>query len=75
MISLFARKIIKPWDRVLLGATEWAKRDLCGDENTAGGAVCTRLKERCVGSATTPRLLSSKMDGGTKVSPESLKTS
>ena len=75
LISLFARKTIRPWDWVLLGARGCANKDLCGDENTAGGAVCTRLKGRRVGSATTPRLLSSTIDGGTKVSPASLKPS
>ncbi len=74
LISLFARKTIRPWHRVLLGAAVCAKKDLCGEENTAGGAVCTRLKERCVGSATTPRLFNSKIDGGTKVRSAPLST-
>lgn len=69
MISLFAKKIIKPWDRVREGAARCEKKDRCGDEKTAGGAVCTRLKGRCAVSDTTPRLLSSTMDGGTNVSP------
>ena len=69
LISLFAKKIIKPWDRVREGAVRCEKKDRCGDEKTAGGAVCTRLKGRCAVSDTTPRLLSSTIDGGTNVSP------
>jgi hypothetical protein len=69
LISLFARKIIKPWDRVREGAARREKKDRCGDEKTAGGAVCTRLKGRREVSDTTPRLLSSRIDGGTNVSP------
>jgi len=69
LISLFARKIIKPWDRVREGAARCEKKDRWGDEKTAGGAVCTRLKGRWEVSDTTPRLLSSRIDGGTNVSP------
>ena len=46
LISLFARNIIKPWDRVREGGARCEKKDRCGDEKTAGGAVCTRLKGR-----------------------------
>ncbi len=46
LISLFAKKIMRPWDRVRAGAARRAKKDRCGDEKTAGGAVCTRLKAR-----------------------------
>lgn len=76
LISLFARKIIKPWDRVREGAARCEKKDRCDDEKTAGGAVCTRLNGRCaVSDDTTPRLLSSTMDGGTNVSPAFLRDS
>jgi hypothetical protein len=39
LISLFARKIINPWDRVRGGGTRCEKSDRCDEENTAGGAV------------------------------------
>jgi hypothetical protein len=69
LISLFAKKIINPWDRVRAGGTRCEKNDRCDEENTAGGAVCTRLKGRWTDSDMTPRLLSSTIDGGIKVSP------
>jgi hypothetical protein len=72
LISLFARKIINPWVRVRAGGTRCEKSGRCDEENTAGGAVCTRLKGRWVDSDMTPRLLSSTIDGGIKVSPASL---
>lgn len=75
LISLFARKIINPWDRVRAGGMRCERNDRCEEENTAGGAVCTRLKGRCTDSDMTPRLLSSTTDGGTKVSPASLEGS
>lgn len=73
LISLFARKIINPWDRVRAGGTRCEKNDLFDEENTAGGAVCTRLKGRWADSDMTPRLLSPMIDGGINVSPASLK--
>jgi hypothetical protein len=72
LISLFARKIINPWDRVRAGGMRCEKNGRCDEENTAGGAVCTRLKGRWADSDMTPRLLSSTIDGGIKVSPVSL---
>lgn len=71
MISLFARKIINPWDRIRAGGARCEKNDRCDDENTAG-AVCTRLNGRWADSVTTPRPLSSTIDEGIKVSPASL---
>lgn len=72
LISLFAKKIINPWVRVRAGGRRCEKNDRCDEENTAGGAVCTRLKGRWVDSDMTPRLLSSTINGGIKVSPASL---
>lgn len=72
LISLFARKIINPWDRARAEGTRCEKSDWCDEENTAG-AVCTRLKGRRADSDMTPRLLSSTIEGGIKVSPASLK--
>jgi hypothetical protein len=46
----------------------------CDEEKTAGGAVCMRLKGRWADSDMTPRLLSSTIEGGTKVSPASLES-
>jgi len=63
---------MRPWDRVRVGTARCAKSDRCGDEKTAGGAVCTRLKVRGAGWDMTPRLLSSTIDGGTNVRPEFL---
>ena len=75
LISLFARKIINPWDLVRGGRIRCEKNGRCDEENTAGGAVCTRLKGRWADSDMTPRLFSSTIDGGTKVSPASLEGS
>jgi hypothetical protein len=69
LISLFARKIINPWDRVREGGARCEENGRCDKENTAGGAVCTRLKGRWADSDMTPRLLSSTICGGIKVSP------
>ena len=74
LISLFARKIINPWDRVREGGTRCEKNGRCDEEKTAGGAVCIRLKGRWADSDMTPRLLSSTMEGGTNVSPASLES-
>ena len=42
------------------------------EENTADGAACARLKEHWADSDMTPRLSSSTIGGGIKVSPASV---